>query len=83
MEANSVLLTLSAGQLRRAAKMRERIDTLKARYVETLTPKQEIIPAVGLQPRRRSKFSPAVRIRLADIARARWRKARRLGKSRL
>jgi hypothetical protein len=80
------LVNLSAGQLRKAAALRERIEKLEAQLAACLGSPAPA-PAVTRTPKSagavRRKISAAGRARLAASARARWAKAKASGRSRL
>jgi len=89
---NSLLTSVSAQDLRRAAEIKEKIESLQAELAQ-------ILGSESVAPRRRSsalltkgqarvkksrvKRSAAVRARLSAIAKARWKKARAAGKTAL
>ena len=69
---NTSLSNLTARQLRQAADIRERIDTLQREMGRILS---SSAPAGnGASPQKKSAMSPAVRARIAAAARARWAK---------
>ena len=81
------LVTLSPGQLRKAAAVREKIDTLEHQLATLLgsstvaakpTPKEQ-----SGAPRKRRRMSAASRAKMAAAAKARWAKARKAGRNRL
>ena len=89
---NSLLTSVSAQDLRRAAEIKEKIESLQAELAQ-------ILGSESVAPRHRSsaplikggarikragvKRSAAVRARLSAIAKARWKKARAAGKTAL
>jgi hypothetical protein len=85
MKTEIPVLALSSRQLRAAANLREKIDRYQTKLVFTLNlngamppPRATAEPALGRPKKRR--MSAAGRARLSDLAKARWRKQRRLGK---
>ena len=81
------MVSLSAGQLRKAAVVREEIDKLEHQLATLLgssaatprpAPKE---PSVA--PRKRRRMSAAARAKMAAAAKARWAKARKAGRNRL
>ena len=74
MDVKQSLLNLSASRLKKAAKLKERIDALNDQLANLL---MEISPApVGALIRKRRQMSAAARKRISDAAKARWAKVR-------
>jgi hypothetical protein len=76
--------TLTSNLLRRALALRERIDSLHAELLAILGSEVEpksLPKKRGRKPKR--KMSPAGRARVAAAMRARWRKAKKAGRSSL
>jgi hypothetical protein len=79
------LVTLSAGQLRKAAAVREKIEQLEHQLAallgsSTATPR----PAPkepSVAPRKRRRMSAAARAKMAVAAKARWAKAKKAGRN--
>jgi hypothetical protein len=77
-------MNLSAKELRRAAAIQERIETLTKQFNTIIqTEPLRKRSSKPIQKRRRRRMSAAVRAKMAAAARARWRKAKAQGKSRL
>lgn len=66
------MTNLSAGQLRHAADLQDRIESLKSELAGLL----DIAEAADGAPRKRRKMSAAARARIAAAQRARWAKQR-------
>jgi hypothetical protein len=77
------LVSLSAGQLRNAAAIREKIDKLERELASLLggSPAAPVAAAVARKGRR--PMSAAARAKMAAAAKARWKKAKAAGKNRL
>jgi len=90
------IINLSARQLRQAAALRERIDTLEKRLAGILNPpgqasqtsrqgrrpaKKAVEPAP--RPKSRRRISKAARAKMAAAAKARWAKVKAAGKNSL
>jgi hypothetical protein len=78
-------LELSAAQLRRAADIKDEIETLRGEFVSLLgngTPKQ-IVARRGRPPKKRWSMPESAKIRLRAVMKARWRKARAAGQKAL
>ena len=74
MDVKQSLLNLSASRLKKAAKLKERIDALSDELANLLI---EISPApVGKVIRKRRQMSAAARKRISNAAKARWAKLR-------
>jgi hypothetical protein len=69
---------LSASQLRRAADLKHKIESLEKQLTRLLSG-----TAGAAAPRKRRKMSAAGRARIAAAARARWAKVKAAGKSKL
>jgi hypothetical protein len=80
-------VTLSAGQLRKAAAVREKIDKLERQLAVLLgSPAATPRPAPkepSVAPRKRRRMSTAARAKMAAAAKARWAKAKKAGRNRL
>ena len=91
MKTETPILALSSKQLRAAANLREKIDRYQTKLVFTLNlngvrpPKASPTdPAPGRPGRpKKRQMSAAGRTRLSELAKLRWRRQRRLGKSTL
>ena len=70
MNTTTSLSNLTAKQLRQAADIKERIDTLQREMARVLGPSAQTGNGAGSQ--RKTTMSPAVRARIAAAARARW-----------
>ena len=77
----SYIANLSVQQLRRAATLKEKIQSLENQISQILgsTGKRATSPA----PKKKGGMSAAGRARIAAAARARWAKAKAAGKTRL
>lgn len=74
MDVKQSLLNLSASRLKKAAKLKERIDALNDELANLL---MEITPApIGAVIRKRRQMSAAARKKISDAAKARWAKVR-------
>jgi hypothetical protein len=74
MEIKQSLLNLPASRLKKAAKIKERIDRLTDELSNLLT---EIAPpTIGKVMRARRQMSAAARKRISDAAKARWARVR-------
>ncbi|MGO8836172.1 MAG: hypothetical protein ACLQAH_15595 [Limisphaerales bacterium] len=69
---------LSAGQLRRAANIKDKIEALQSKLARFLGGTNE-----AAAPRKRRRMSAAGRRKIAAAARARWAKAKAQGKNSL
>src|SRR5712671_3075130 len=70
MNTTTSLSNLTAKQLRQAADIKERIDTLQREMARVLGSSAQASNGAGSQ--RKTTMSPAVRARIAAAARARW-----------
>ena len=82
-----LMVTLSAGQLRKAAAVREKIDKLEHQLAillgsSTVAAEPARKQEVGA-PRKRRRMSAAARAKMAAAAKARWAKAKKAGRNRL
>jgi hypothetical protein len=74
MDVKQSLLNLSSSRLRKAAKLKERIDALNDQLAGLL---MDIVPApVGMVMRKRRQMSAAARKKISDAAKARWARVR-------
>jgi len=84
---NSILAEVSARDLRKAAALKERIEELQSELSRLLGSGGGAsggrLTSTVSSGRGRRRMSAAARARLAEIARARWKKAKAAGKSRL
>ena len=85
---NSLLLDVSASQLRKAAILKEKIDKLQNQLGELLgagplESNRLSARMAGKTARRRRTMSPEAKAKIAAAARARWKKAKAAGKNRL
>jgi hypothetical protein len=71
---NSLLTSLSPKQLRRAAAIKEQIQSLENELHRTLG--SSIKPVAGVAPKKRRKMSAAGRARIAAAQKARWAKVK-------
>jgi hypothetical protein len=76
MERTSSLLNLSPAQLRRAAEIKERIDSLTSELASMLGGNSSLNPQPLPPKSGHRKMSAAGRARIAAAARARWAKIR-------
>jgi hypothetical protein len=72
------MTNLSASQLRRAADIKHKIETLQKRLARVLAG-----TAAAATPRKRRKMSAAARRKIAAATRARWKKVKAAGKKAL
>lgn len=82
----NALIDLSARQLRQAAQLRERIDSLQSELNRILGNSQASVrsaPSSGTGRRGKRHMSAATKAKLAAIARARWKQAKSQGKKAL
>jgi hypothetical protein len=84
----NALSDLSAQQLRKAASLREKIDTLEKQLASILGQAPAPKPAAGPRAakpaaKRRRKLSKAARAKLSASAKARWAKVKAAGKKSL
>jgi hypothetical protein len=82
----NALIDLSARQLRQAARLKERIDTLQSELSRLLGSSQSSArsaPTSGASRRGKRHMSAATKAKLAAIARARWKQAKSQGKKAL
>lgn len=82
----NALIDLSARQLRQAAQLRERIDSLQSELSRLLGNSQygaRSAPVARPGGRGRRHMSAATKAKLAAIARARWKQAKAQGKKAL
>jgi hypothetical protein len=71
----NALTTLTPKQLRRAADLQERIQTLKAELEQILgAPIQTALPVAKEPKKKRKKFSAATRANMKKAQQARWAK---------
>jgi hypothetical protein len=80
---NLSISELSARQLRQAANLKERIDTLQRDLNQILGSSSLGAITRGDNARAKRTMSAATKAKLAAIARARWKKAKAQGKSAL
>src|SRR5437868_73819 len=79
METTSSLLNLSPAQLRKAADLKERIDSLTSELASMLDGDSSLNPQPLPPKSGRRQMSAAGRARIAAAARARWAKIRAAG----
>jgi hypothetical protein len=72
---------LSSQQLRRAAAIKEQIQSLETELGRILG--SSVKPVVAAAPKKRRKMSAAGRAKISAAAKARWKKAKAAGKKRL
>ena len=80
----STLANISSSQLKRAAKIKDKIESLNKKLSAILGDSAEGASS-GQKPvaKKRRKMSAAVRAKMAASAKARWAKAKSAGKSKL
>lgn len=75
------IANITPGQLRKAADIKEQIEILNGQLRITLLGSPETSDTQPEEPRRRRRrMSAATKARLAQIARKRWKLAKRLGR---
>ena len=78
---SSSIANLSAQQLRRAANIKEKIQSLENELGRILG--SSIKPVAAAAPKKRRKMSAAARAKIAAAAKARWKTAKAQGKNSL
>ena len=71
---SSSIANLSAKQLRRAANIKDKIQSLEKKLEQILS--SSIKPAAQAAPKKRRKMSAAGRARISAAAKARWAKVK-------
>jgi hypothetical protein len=78
---SSLLASLSSKQLRRAADLKDKIQSLENELGRILG--ASIKPVAAVAPKKKRKMSAAGRAKIAAAARARWKTAKAQGKNSL
>ena len=78
---SSLLASLSSKQLRRAADLKDKIQSLENELGRILG--ASIKPVAAVAPKKKRKMSAAGRSKIAAAARARWKTAKAQGKNSL
>jgi hypothetical protein len=71
------ITTLSAKQLRKAATLADKIETLNKQLADILSPS---VPTSRGRPKRKRKMSAAARAKIAAAQRKRWAKQKKAAK---
>jgi hypothetical protein len=79
------MISLTPEQLRKAADIQEKIQSLQTQLSQLLGATAEPVPseAPKKSKRGRKKMSPAAKAKMAALMKARWAKAKKAGKSKL
>jgi hypothetical protein len=68
--------TLSASQLRRAATIKDQIESLQKEFSRLVGGQSAAVPKSEAAPKKRRKMSAAARAKISAAAKARWAKVK-------